>query len=230
MQALKLSKMAGICLAGLTEQGYEVEAFVDFAALDAFLSSVGKQSVTPKMAPLHNDFTRGNCCWFVLTEGGECCAVVGALFQDLGDESLSDFLLRSTNRQYRTDDVPQVVSRVAGARVLNIYGRTAYLGELFVPDGKRGGRRVLRHFMLLVQALTALEWNVDHIYGLFRKRDFLAKMPYLYGFTDCIPAVMTWCAEIEGRASDESLASVSIARLLHSADVLTASEDWLRIV
>lgn len=230
MQALKLSKMAGACLRGLNELGYEVEAFSDFSSLDAFLGDLGKLDVTPKMAPLHNDFTRGNCCWFVLLKGGECSAVCGALFQDLGTEPLSEFLKRSTNRQYGTSDIPEVVSSVAGAEVLNINRRTAYLGELFVPDGKRGNRRVLRHFMLLVQALIALEWSIDHIYALFRKRDLLAKMPYLYGFTDHVPAVMTWCAEVEGRGSDESLASVSMARLLHQADLIAASEDWLGIV
>jgi hypothetical protein len=230
MQVLKLSKMASACLQGLSELGYEVEAFADFAALDAFLADLGKLTITPKMSPLHNDFTLGNCCWLVLLKDGECSAVCGALFQDLGSESLSEFLKRSTNRQYGTVEVPLVVSDVAGAEVLKIDRRTAYIGELFVPDGMRGNRRVLRHFMLLVQALVALEWGVDHIYALFRKRDLLAKMPYLYGFTDHVPAVMIWCAEVEGRSSDESLASISMPRLLHHADLIANSKDWLGIV
>lgn len=230
MRSLKLSRMAGICLSELSDTGYEVEALADFDGLQEFLSSIGKVSITPKMSPLYNDFVGGNCCWFVLTERGECAAIVGALFQDLDGESLSDFLMRSTNRQYATKNVPQVVSAVAGQQVIGINGRTAYLGELFVPDGKRGNRSTLRYFMLLVQALVAQEWRIDHIYALFRKRDLLAKMPYLYGFTDHVPAVMKWTADIEGRSSDESLASVSMPRLLHAADVISTSKHWLRII
>lgn len=230
MRSLKLSRMAGMCLAELAGAGFEVEALADFTSLQEFLSSIGKLSMTPKMSPLYNDFVSGNCCWFVLTERGECTAVVGALFQDLGGEPLSEFLMRSTNRQYATEEIPQVVSSVASSQVIGISGRTAYLGELFVPDRKRGSRSNLRHFMLLVQALVAQEWRVDHIYALFRKRDLLAKMPYLYGFTDHVPAVMTWMSDVDGRSSDESLASVSMHRLLHTADVIAASEDWLRII
>jgi hypothetical protein len=222
--------MAGACLGELEAIGFQVDAFGQFSELDAFLNGIGKLSVTPKMAPSHNDFTLGNCCWFVLSKGGECWAVVGALFQDLGSEALSDFLLRSTNRQYGTPAIPVVVSDVAGAGVLNVSGRTAYLGELFVPDNRRGDRRALRYFMLLVQALVALEWRIDHIYALFRKRDVLARMPYLYGFSDYVPAIMTWCVSVDGRSSDESLASVSIDRVLHNADIVAKSKDWLRVI
>lgn len=230
MQSLDLTKMASKCLAEIEALGLSFDALNDFTDIEAYLAELGKADITPKMSPSFNDFTRSNCCWFVMHEGGECCAVVGALFQDLQGEALSTFLLRSTNRQYsRYADGP-VVGDVAGPDVLRISGKTAYLGELFVPEARRGRRKELRLFMFLVQSLVAMEWDVDHIYGFFRRRDALAKMPYLYGFTDYTPAVMQWNAKVEGRSSDECLTSVSRARLLHTAKIVSSVEDWLGVV
>jgi hypothetical protein len=226
MRSTNVVKLAGHVLLELEHSGFSVDPYNNFENLDVFINAVGKENVTPKLSPKRNDFTKHECVWFCLSRHGEPFAVIACRYQDFGLEGISRFLKTSTDRQYGAGG-SEVITFVASDKVLGISGRTAYIGELHVDKSKRGQRKVLKHFLLFVQLMAVIEWRVDHIFSLFRERDVLAKMPFLYGFTDCVPNVMIWSEDVEGRGSNESLASASKERIHHNADTMLRLKNWL---
>lgn len=229
MRALDLSKLANRCLSKLEADGCEIRAFQEFVSLREYIGQVEKESITPKMDPLHNDFLKTNCCWFSLIHGGEVIGVIGTSLQDIGEEDASTYLERTTNRHYGQSK-QRAVSACADSRVLGMTGRLAYIGEFLISKHHRGRRSRLRPFMLLVKCLVALEWQPDFFYAFFRERDAIAKMPFLYGFTECIPEPLTWHVDYPGRGDREWIAITPIERFEHSAKVFSNSVDWLGIV
>ena len=215
MDGFPLIRLASSCIKKLEDCGLDVEASRDFNKLPQYMADVGKTSLTPKVDPSMNDFLEGDGVWFGLSKEGQRIAVIASVFQDLGTEGLSAFLLRSTNRQYGAG----AVVSVAPQNVIGIGGRTAYIGELYVSEKFRGKRDWLNAYVTLVMATCCLDWKADHCYAFFRKRDFMARMPQLYGFTHCVPGVMRWGREVEGRDSSETLASISRPALVHLASL-----------
>ena len=216
MDDFQLIRLAASCLKVLENIGFDVVSSHDFNDLVSFIGDIGKPGLTPKLDPEMNDFLQSSSRWFGLTLNGEPIAIIASLFQDLGTEGLSSFLLRSTNRQYGEGAVISIASQ----EVVRIKGKTAYLGELYVKEKYRGRRAWLRAYVMMAMASCCLEWNADYCYAFFRERDFIARMPQLYGFSECIPNIMEWGRDIEGRSSNEVLALTSRPGLIHMANMV----------
>lgn len=218
-------RLATQCLTAIEAGGLRVESSNDFMQLSRKMPDISKKSLTPKMDPEKNDFLEGDGFWLGAYNGDELVAVIACNFQDLGGEGLSSFLLRSTNRQYGA----QTIDYVAPQEVVNISGRTAYIGELFVKKEYRGKVGLLRPLVLLVATTCCLEWKIDYAYAFFRRRDFMARMPQLYGFTDHVPGVMRWAREVEGRGSSETMASISKHKINHIAHLSQFDPSWITL-
>lgn len=228
MQAILPLRLAAKCLSELEALGFELDVFSDIEGVAEFIGGVGKDGVTPKMDPMRNDFSTDNCCWFSLKVNGEQYAVIGSRSEEVGPAGLSQYLSRSTNRHYR-ENGKVAVSSVASTSALAIFGKAAYVGELHVHEGKRGRRDVLRLFVIFTISMVTAEWGVDNVYAFFRERDVLARMPQHYGFTDCVPGVMRWDADVDGRGSSEWLASISRSRVEHLASLCLSDSYWLTL-
>ncbi len=207
--------VGGECLGALAEMGVTVELINDFARAKLLTEKMGKPGLTPKLSSDYNDFTEESGFWLFMKERGEYAASVAVRYDNVGRESMGDYMIRTMRRHYPnpkgnallgfTDTLPN-----------GFYGRMAYIGELFMRPGFRGSRQKLRYFMMLLQTTIATKWSVDWTYAMMRDRDVKLGFATSYGFTLQLPGVARWAEPIpEGRGNSEWIVAISAENLHH---------------
>jgi len=207
-------KVGAMCPSTLDQQGAEIEMSTDFARAEDIAKTLGKDSFTPKLSHDFNDFIEQNAFWLFMKESGEYTASVAARFDNIGRESMSQYLRRTMARHYPHQG-GDTLTNVADALPAGFHGGLAYIGELYVGENARGSRRKLRSFMMM-QVMIATKWDVDWTYAFMRDRDVQRGFSTLYGFTMQIPGIYTWNKPAPaGRGDTEWLVSLPAPDLEH---------------
>ena len=213
--SLDVIKVGGECLGALAELGAEVEMVSDFVMAERRTEAMGKGGLTAKLSGQHNDFTEENGFWLFLREGGQDTVSVATRFDNVGRESMGEYMIRTMRRHYPHES-GETLLEFTDALPPGFYGRMAYIGELFVRDGARGSRQKLRYFMMLLQSTIAAKWPVDWVYAMMRDRDVRLGFANAYGFTMQIPGVARWADPAPpGRGNAEWLVALPATQMSH---------------
>ena len=213
--SLDVIKVGAACLAGLEQKGCTIEIESDFGAVEALIRGMGKESVTAKLSGNFNDFTEESGFWLIMREEGEFAAAVATRYDNIGRESMGDYMIRTMRRHYPHETGETLLS-FTNALPPGFHGRMAYIGELYVHPERRGSRRKLRYLMILLHCCIAGKWPVDWTYAMMRDRDVMAGFATTYGFTIQLPGVAAWAdPPPPGRGSSEWLVALSSEHLAH---------------
>ncbi|WP_120501632.1 hypothetical protein [Roseovarius sp. EL26] len=213
--SLDLIKVGGECLGALAEDGIEVEMITDFVLAEQMTEAMGKPGLTPKLSSRYNDFTEESGLWLFMREEGEYIVSLAARYDNVGRESMREYMMRTMDRHYPNED-GQTLLDFTHALPPGFYGRMAYIGELFVRPDRRGSRQRLRYLMMLMHTCIAAKWPVDWIYAMMRDRDVRAGFATNYGFTIQLPGVARWAQPVpQGRGDTEWLVALPEGHLSH---------------
>lgn len=225
--SLDLIKVGGACLSELDRKGCEVEMITDFHRGEMLTQEMGKESHTAKLSSKYNDFTEESGFWLFLKEGGEYVTSVATRYDNVGRESMGDYMIRTMRRHYPHES-GETLLEFTDALPPGFHGRMAYIGELYVRQGHRGSRQKLRYFMLLLQTCITTKWPVDWTYAMMRDRDVKAGFATTYGFTTQLPGVAKWAdPPPPGRGSSEWLVAVSAPHMAHQMQFYAGSLESL---
>ncbi|KIC35363.1 hypothetical protein [Leisingera sp. ANG-M7] len=204
MNSLDLGKTLSGYLQALSQAGLQVEMFTDFEKVPETALASGRQFQMPGFAIERADHTENSAFWLFLKDGDSYIGGAASMLQDLGRESLAEYLLRTSRHQF-PNDAGGGVESVAEPLAREVRGRLAYVGELTFLPGHRGRRAErLAPFMRIFLILAIQKWDVDWIYAFIPDRHMQARLDLVYGFTRAIPRAQKWRdPEPEVRSSTE---------------------------
>lgn len=199
----RLIRKSGTHLATLLAKGFDLSTTDDFEEAQRVLEAIPKGSITPMFDIVRNDFTRSDAIWNFLTKDGEVVGCSAARIYRLKGESISDFLARTSKRQYNLTD--PVFDNFAVPLKEDLSGNVIYLGELEICEAARGDVSVLVAFVRLLQALAAIRW-IDEFDAMFAflTKDHL-KLSRLYGFATAYEAPIAWREPPAGRLNSHAV-------------------------
>ncbi len=229
MKALEFVKAATFCLDSLKASGLELEELTDFDAVEQLIEDMEKPYLTPILAPNNNDFTEETAFWLAAWDGTEPVILIGAKLEVLDREPVDKYWIRTSRRHYPSS-TGETLSAVAPQAAQELYGRLAYIGDLYVRPQNRGSLAVLEKFMLMAQLLVAMRWDPDFTYAFMRDRDVRLGFANRYGFTKHLPSVREWSDPPMGRSNSEWLVTVSRSDRDHVIQSFVQSTNELRIV
>lgn len=216
MNSLDLGKTLSAYLTQLARAGLQVEMFTDFEKVPQTAALTGRHFQMPGFAIDRVDHTDNSAFWLFLKEGDAYIGGAATLLQDLGRETLAEYLLRTSRHQFPGPGGGGV-EHVAEPLARDVRGRLAYIGELSFRPGRRGKRAErLAPFMRLFQILAIQKWDVDWIYAFIPDRHMQARLDLVYGFSRTIPRAQTWRQpEPEVRSSSEWFVGSSRMEMEH---------------
>lgn len=228
MNSLEMGKTLSGYLHTLSQAGLHVEMFTDFEKVPATAALSGRQFQMPGFAIERADHTENSAFWLFLKENGTYIGGAAAMLQDLGRETLADFLLRTSRHQF-PNPAGGGVESVAEPLAREVSGRLAYIGELNFLPGRRGKRAErLAPFMRTFQILAIQKWDVDWIYAFIPDRHMQARLDLVYGFSRAIPRAQKWRdPEPEVRSSTEWFVGSSRLEMEHMLQSDLAEFDIL---
>jgi len=206
-------KVAAYCLNMIETSGYSVKEYTDYSKIPQILDSLGKPYVTPHLSPNRNDFTQASSFWIVVEKDGVVVAAGGVRLEDLGQESVGQYWDRLYKRQSGYG-----VRRIANPLLNELSGKLAYLGDLHLKEGHRGGRLLLHHCAILCHVIVSIKWSPDWTYAFLHKKDVMRGAAALYGFSRTIPQSKIWQRVEQPRRDDEYCASLSRDEYIHLID------------
>ncbi len=178
-------------ISALKDKGFTVEQTTDFEAIPEIAKSAGRDFQMPGFNRQRADLTQGQAFWLFLKHDGEYVGSVAAQLQELGSESLGDYLKRTSKYQF-PNEAGRALDFIAKPLFQEYTGRFAYMGELNIHRSKRGNRTVLRNYIRLLVSLAVTEWQVDWIYAFVAERHVMAQLNLAYGFARMLPAAQRW--------------------------------------
>ncbi|MCF6433639.1 MULTISPECIES: hypothetical protein [unclassified Leisingera] len=228
MNFLDLGKTLSGYLNALSQAGLQVEMFTDFEKVPDAAAETGRRFQMPGFAIERADHTRNSAFWLFLKEGDTYVGGAASMLQDLGRETLAEFLLRTSRHQF-PNDAGGGVESVAEPLAREVSGRLAYIGELNFLPGHRGKRAErLEPFMRIFQILAIQKWDVDWIYAFIPDRHMQARLDLVYGFSRAIPRAQKWRdPEPEVRSSTEWFVGASRLEMEHMLQSDLAKFDIL---
>lgn len=228
MNSLDMGKTLSGYLHTLSQGGLQVEMFTDFEKVPETAALSGRRFQMPGFAIERADHTENSAFWLFLKENDTYIGGAAAMLQDLGRETLADFLMRTSRHQFPNPSGGGVES-VAEPLAREVSGRLAYIGELNFLPGRRGKRAErLAPFMRIFQILAIQKWDVDWIYAFIPDRHMQARLDLVYGFTRALPRAQKWRApEPEVRSSTEWFVGSSRLEMEHMLQSDLAEFDIL---
>jgi len=225
--SLDLIKVGGACIEALVQKDCEVEMITDFRRAEELTEAMGKDSQTAKLSSKFNDFTEESGFWLFMKQRGEYVTAVATRYDNVGRESMGDYMIRTMRRHYPHDS-GETLLEFTDALPPGFHGRLAYIGELFVHPEHRGSRQKLRYFMFLLHTCIATKWQVDWTYAMMRDRDVRAGFSTSYGFSIQLPGVAKWAdPPPPGRGDAEWLVALSEPHLDHMMNFYAHSLESL---
>ncbi len=209
--------------------GLEIGQTSDFDSVELLIEEINKPYLTPVLAPDNNDFSRENAFWLIAWDDHEPAMIIGAKLEDLRDEPIDQYWVRTARRHYPTPR-GETIKSVAPHIPKEIGGRLVYIGDLFVRPENRGTRGGLEKFMTLAHLVVANRWNPDFTYAFMRDRDVRLGFANRYGFTKHIPFAREWSDPPHGRASNEWLVHLTRCDREHLMRNVAKLPDVLRVV
>lgn len=216
MNSLELGKSLTGYLNRLAEAGLQIEMVTDFEQVPETAAHAGRLFQMPGFAINRADHTQNSAFWLFLKQGGSVIGGAAAMLQDLGRESLAEFLMRTSRHQF-PNAAGGGVEQVAAPLARDFGGRLAYIGELAFQPGHRGRRAErLEPFMRIFQILAIQKWDVDGIYAFIPDRHMRARLDLVYGFSRALPRAQKWRQpEPEVRSSSEWFVGSSRLEMEH---------------
>ncbi len=185
----------------LEKAGLTIEQTSDFSMIQKLIEKLGKPYLTPQLDMCVNDFTTANCFWVVVRRAGEVSALGGARLDDLTDTDVAGFMYRHFARHYEGG-----LLSVADPVLRALYGRVAYVGDLYVSPTERGSLKLLSSAMIVCHMTISLKWNPNCTYAFLRKSDVDRGAASRYGFTRVIPFSKEFSIPVPPRSNDECFA------------------------
>jgi len=212
MFQMDLTERAALHLARLKKLGYDVLASDDFAEIETLVQQTGKPFRSPMFDTRRNDFTEGRAFWLFLKKDGVIVGGMAAQYIPLGSENFENYVQRTSEAQY---DLAAPLNFFARPVKERLKGNLIYFGDVFLTEGARGKRSVLREFCRLEKMLTAMTWpDFDWMFG---------HIPYphrslidVYGFSLITHNAFHWNQPLPySRTNDFALIYHSKSDLLH---------------
>ncbi len=177
--------------------------------------TAGRALIMPTFAISSAHLARQSAFWLFLKQGGKPVACVAATLQQLGRESLADFLVRTYRNQFPHPNGETILE--VAEPLYDYSGSLVYVGELARRDGFKGDRKVLAALMRVMQLVAIDRWDFDAIYAFIPARHYKARLDRVYSFSTVIEAAQLWNEPVpEKRSSDEYLVSSTRAQLANS--------------
>lgn len=183
----------------------EIEQTTDPDRAHEIASIPGKPYKTPFLDPSKNDFTPSNFFWMAMYSGGVPKIVGGARLDDVPKGQVAKFWERAAVRGYGEPDKGRPIVSTNPLVDLNVHGRIAYFGDLFVLDDFRGHTNRLKCFLLIAHLVAWVKWNPDCVCGFVREAAIERGIDRSYGFLNAIPRAQEWSYGPESRGGDEWL-------------------------
>jgi hypothetical protein len=222
MDEFKLMHFASMCSAILRDDGFSLEPAESIQDFEQRMQVLGKDPSHPMLCSKRHDFTQQNSFAIVVKYQGVDVGGVAAKFEDIGDLTLSQHLARSSSRLYNNGGASPVEAFTHSVDN-EIKGRIVYFGELYMHSDYRKGRVDLAALLHHHNALAALKWTPDWIYGFIRQADVLSGKASRYGFTRQYPGCQTWVISGDRRHSTEYLVALAYR------DAVDAAGFYLRM-
>lgn len=191
MDDLEKAKTIARCLGFLEQDGVRVEQYQRFGDFREIVSGAGKDYLTPFSDPLKAELSQTSALFLVAWKD-DLPAMIGCTrLEDLGDESIEDYWLRSYTRAYHdhggfpTGPVPTEIKRNVGRRLV-------YFGDLFVARHFRRSVRNLRSFTTIGHLAVSIKWDPDWTYLMMHDKDVRRGAFVNYGFNWAVPKPFHW--------------------------------------
>lgn len=187
-----LEQVAVECLVQLKSHGLTIQIVTDPAKAASLLDATSRDYSTFPLDGERVAFTRKNAFWIFSMLGEDVHAGCGVRVDDLGDETFSDYYIRTSqptfgSKAFEVDD---------GLPANVLKGRVAYCGDLVSPkaSGKPlSANRLLRLFCFYVQFRIFTDFDADWSYCVMRDRQFMRGAAQAYGFLSSLPFCWDWC-------------------------------------
>jgi hypothetical protein len=156
-----------------------------FEELEEALPIDAKHSLTPHFSTALNTYTSANAFWLGgFDADNQLVALSAARLDDLGAQSMSDYLKRYWRRCYPAADGDPAEACETQPRFWNeVRGRVAYYGDFHLKREGYQGRGLPKLFGPLAMLVGAQKWDADWYYTWVRERDWSMRYPLAYGFS-----------------------------------------------
>lgn len=218
MENWRLEYLATQCLMALEHKGYEVRILQDFDKVPEAMDELGGRC-SPILDPRRNLFTRTNALWMFAYYEGTPVLGGGVRVDDIGDEDLGSFILRSLPLAFGVRAKPVNY----GIFDRKLFGRVGYFGDLKAEIPSHHWRiadDVIRSFTAYGHFRIMKDFGADCTYCYLRKKD--KRRAENYGFLDTSP----WIWELDGKMyKDGNPKWIGHLRRSLLPDLLLSSED-----
>ena len=211
-----LVEMGGYCLEVLRKPGFSVEGTNDITKFENRMLEIGKKRNHAMISPSWHDFTQPEVFGLILKKDGRDVGGVAARHTDIGRESLAEYWQRSYQRLYGEGEVSPVHSAAPIAQH-SMRGRIVYLGELYLSRPVRGTPFLTSSVLRYHQALAAITFSPDWLYGFIRAEDINRGKGTQYGFSIQVNSAQLWHRSAPNRSETEYLVANDMDHLNHIA-------------
>ena len=191
LTSLQTMRLLDRCRMELAKDGFHLRDNVDLRSVRALSEEMGKPYFTRFLSPSHSDLTVTNCLWTWVFDGSSPVGMIGARYDELGDENL----LRFAERRLvglTDEELPNeyVIENRLPFEATKITGRAIYIGDLCVVPRRRVSVRCLTAAHL---ALILLRWRAfDWMYTFARDRDVKRGVVKDYLLTEVFQGANSW--------------------------------------
>ncbi|MCA1296941.1 hypothetical protein [Stappia indica] len=177
-------------------------------------------------SPALNTYSPKEAFWLTVdTAAHEIVGVIAVRLNDLGSQSLTQHLEEYWGRCYRgVDGGPVRVKPQEDLFSDEIFGRIAYMGELFVSTGWRG-KHLSTTLCRMAQVLAFNLFDPDYLYSWMRPRHIEAGLHSRWGFSEEHRHAILW--ESGPVEIDNDLAIVGNSARAGSRMIRLISEGFL---
>lgn len=158
------------------------------------------------------------------TSKGELVGLVAQRLDDLGQESLEEFIRRYWLRTFEAENgMPISFSPRQDPELKRLKGRLVYQGELWVrPDYRAAGANPTRLAEQLVQLgmVAAYQaWEFDYIYAIVRKKEYIRGAPMIWGYRSFIQLGFNWDKKPKNVRIDNAIGYNSCAQFINKLEM-----------
>lgn len=180
-----LSELIASHRAQLAQMGVAIRYGESFEELERLLPIDEKAELTPHFSTALNTYTSANAYWLGgFDDDGQLVALSAARLDDLGSQTMSDYLKRYWRRCYPAAGGDSAEAAEVQPRFWNeIKGRVAYFGDFHLKRQGVQGKGVPKIFGPLAMLVGAQKWDADWYYTWVRERDWSLRYPLAYGFS-----------------------------------------------
>ncbi len=117
--------------------GYKLKFSNDFQLMKQYAHAMG-YPVTPHFDPDKSDLFKSQCFWLGAYKKNSCVGMVACKRQELGKETLDQFVRRTWSRYYASDDYDDhQLSKNQQRKIRQVKGNLVYNGEFRIAEAHR---------------------------------------------------------------------------------------------